>query len=287
MPTALRGAGWRSDRPREKAQEIDGSKDKLRQERSVIDVIAGITPRDNDRRKIEENNFNGGKLQGELGGNGENAKTDVQHQSNEKRQNDSQEQTNINANAEKETVPHPLKASERASAEKGIDCERKETKPSSRNEPSSGRGVGYCRKVLGVKDGKSLPRVPHYGPYGNLLPESYKMPWKQDMKNRAAILANVKSAGKEKLPNIEHNDFLFLRQREQLSPNVEKKEQVEKKVTMPSIDEIIKPAFHHHTIKTKDSQRKAIFPAAPAMHFHHPRLRHVTECYACVPDHDD
>jgi len=89
MPTALRGAGWRSDRPREKAQEVDGSKDKLRQERSVFDVIAGITPRDNDRRKIEENNINDGKLKGELG---ENAKTDGQHQSNKKKQNDSQEQ---------------------------------------------------------------------------------------------------------------------------------------------------------------------------------------------------
>ena len=57
------------------------------------------------------------------------------------------------------------------------------------------------------------------------------------MKNRAAILANVKDAGKEKLPNIEHNDFLFLRQREQLAPNVEKKEQV----SAPSISRTFSP----------------------------------------------
>lgn len=157
----------------------------------------------------------------------------------------------------------------------------------SRKEISSVRGAGYCKKVISQTGKSSLPRVPHYGVYSKLLPDSYVMPWKQDMKNRSAIITNVSLAGKEKLPNIEHNEFLFLRHREQLAPNVEHRKRVEKKVTMPSLSEILNPPFHHHTIKTKEAQRKAVFPAGPAMQFQHPRLRHVTDCYSCVPDYDE
>ena len=49
----------------------------------------------------------------------------------------------------------------------------------SRKEISSVRGAGYCKKVISKTGKSSLPRVPHYGVYSNLLPDSYVMPWKQ------------------------------------------------------------------------------------------------------------
>jgi len=205
---------------------------------------------------------------------------DVKDKTSEKEGEEEQEDgsnnnNNINNNNNVNTI---------SKIEKGNVKERNNQLP---KELSSSQGAGYrCRKVV-KRSEKSFPRVPNYSNYSNLLPESYKMPWKQDMKNRSAILANVHTAGTEKLPNIEHNDFLFLRHREQFSPNVEKKEAVEKKQSMPSIKEILNPAFHHHTIKDKAAQTKAIFPANPAWQFHHPRLRHVTGCYACQPDYDE
>jgi len=334
MPTALKGAGWRSSRlsagskakqnnteglekedspvpdyilgnkpsPRLPAIQIDGRSgvrkdgdcDKSHGESGEKEEESGKIEEEND--KIEEEEIKGSIVENENEtGNNENKTVEEQGEKGESKDHIVKEESGSNTHIrerEGSGSDAHIRVKEESGSnthvqEKGDAVVRKRI-PHPLNELSSGKGAGYCKRVLDKSaDETAFPRVPNYGRYSHLVPDSYKMPWRQDMKNRAAIMANVRSAGKEKLPNIEHNDFLFLHHREQISPNVEKMSSVGKKHTMPSIKEILNPAFHHHTIKNKSSQRKAIYPAAPSWHFHHPRLRHVTGCYSCEPDYDE
>ena len=153
---------------------MDQTEAGLRQKRSAIDVIAGVTPRP-DQNEMGNNGANNQvKEEGVLSDAFEMGNSDG------KRKEDLGDQSNMNANATGGADDLPRNASHSGQAGKSGERRRKETKAeSSRPDPSGGKGVGYCKKVLGMKDGKSLPRVPNYGIYSNLLPESYKMPWRQ------------------------------------------------------------------------------------------------------------
>jgi len=307
MPTVLKGAGWRS-KTRSSTKLPVSQTEVTRLKLPPAFITGQVSPRSpqsrfdertesvpgkllglqKERRVVDRQKENGGKFVDDSREEekGEARKEELKSQQPE----DSHPKEDLNE-AKDESKEKEEKREEEDDVKESAQClqpnDKNENAAPSRKEISSVRGAGYCKKVISKTGKSSLPRVPHYGVYSKLLPDSYVMPWKQDMKNRSAIITNVSLAGKEKLPNIEHNEFLFLRHREQLSPNVEQRKRVEKKVTMPSLSEILNPPFHHHTIKTKEAQRKAVFPAGPAEHYHHPRLRHVTDCYSCVPDYDE
>lgn len=94
------------------------------------------------------------------------------------------------------------------------------------------------------KDGKSVQRVPRHSRLHPIIPRSYTMEWRQDMKNRKHIIENA-SLGN--IPHYEHDDSLFLEKREQMHYNVEDRARIEAKYQMPPRSKLLRPDFHHHT----------------------------------------
>ncbi|XP_076463655.1 uncharacterized protein LOC143295876 [Babylonia areolata] len=110
-----------------------------------------------------------------------------------------------------------------------------ETKPNKRGDPSS------------LKFGKNLythstPRVPESSRLHPMVPQLYVQEWKTDMKNRELITQNSQRGG---VPNLEHDESLFLEKREQMFYNVENPNRVETKYNIPDRAELLRPDFHN------------------------------------------
>ena len=184
MPIALKGAGWRSSqaqRPNGNSDQQNAKEGSKKCSSPIPKYILGKpSPRDslprihdvrrdddekeekqNERKsyrnastKLSENRIN-------TNNNAREYEDEKEGEEEEHEQDDSGK--NVNSNRE---------ISEN---DRGEIKERNTRLP---KEPSSAQGAGYCRKVV-KRSEKSFPRVPNYGPYSNLLPDSYKMPWKQ------------------------------------------------------------------------------------------------------------
>ena len=64
------------------------------------------------------------------------------------------------------------------------------------------------------------------------------------------FLQNAELGG---VPHFEHDENLFLEKREQMSYNVEDRERVDSKYTVPSREVMLNPPHHHHTAKYRSS----------------------------------
>ena len=203
MPTPLKGAGWRSAKPNAP------SKSPKPHPAEVPDEIVGVTPRGRSRRNLDEKADgdaskcdNEGISEAQRGGQlpnivprDENRRKNIRDDGNNSNNNDS------NNNNHDTRAGKTNKRNERCpsvvTSRKGDHDGRVKENGSGNNKnndnsngvgdakmpslPRNGKGIslGYCKKVYAGIDGSSQPRVPRYGVFSNLLPESYKMAWRQ------------------------------------------------------------------------------------------------------------
>ncbi|KAK7103830.1 sperm-associated microtubule inner protein 10-like [Littorina saxatilis] len=84
-------------------------------------------------------------------------------------------------------------------------------------------------------------RVPAESRLHPIIPQLYVPEWKTDMQNRELITKNAALGG---VPNFEHDENLFLEKREQMFYNVEDRNRVDRKYTIPPRAKLLRPDFH-------------------------------------------
>lgn len=87
----------------------------------------------------------------------------------------------------------------------------------------------------------STVRVTHYSLPHSLIPLRYIEPWRRDMVNREMIVNN---AHQSNIPHYEHDDALYFNKREQMSYNVEPRERVDNKYSLPSRSDQLQPRIY-------------------------------------------
>ncbi|UJR23325.1 hypothetical protein I4U23_026339 [Adineta vaga] len=87
----------------------------------------------------------------------------------------------------------------------------------------------------------SSTRVTKYSAPHSVVPSRYIEPWRRDIVNREIIVNNAHHGN---IPHYEHDDALYFNKREQMNYNVEPRERVDKKYTLPSRAEQLEPRFY-------------------------------------------
>ncbi|CAF1627046.1 unnamed protein product [Rotaria magnacalcarata] len=84
-------------------------------------------------------------------------------------------------------------------------------------------------------------RVTQYSAPHSVIPPRYIEPWRRDIVNRELIINNAHQGN---IPHYEHDDALYFNKREQMYYNVEPRDRVDKKYTLPSRSDQLQPRFH-------------------------------------------
>ncbi|CAF0848774.1 unnamed protein product [Rotaria sp. Silwood1] len=92
-----------------------------------------------------------------------------------------------------------------------------------------------------VNDSPSSIRVTQYSAPHPLIPLRYIEPWRRDIVNRELIINNAHQAN---IPHYEHDDALYFNKREQMHYNVEPRDRVDKKYSLPSRSDQLQPRFY-------------------------------------------
>ncbi|CAD5123886.1 DgyrCDS12193 [Dimorphilus gyrociliatus] len=107
-----------------------------------------------------------------------------------------------------------------------------------------------------------------------IIPRLYIPEWQRDMKNRNLLIKNAEEGG---IPHYEHDVNLFLDKREQLSYNVEDRDRVHAKYSLPPRSLLLRPPFHHHSSKYQSTlmQRRD----DPNERYGHQFSKNTEDCY--------
>ncbi|CAF1597272.1 unnamed protein product [Adineta steineri] len=84
-------------------------------------------------------------------------------------------------------------------------------------------------------------RVTKYSAPHSLIPLRSIEPWRRDIVNRELIVNNAHHGN---IPHYEHDDALYFNKREQMNYNIEPRDRVDKKYTLPSRAEQLEPRFY-------------------------------------------
>jgi len=108
-------------------------------------------------------------------------------------------------------------------------------------------------------DTSSSVRVTQYSLPHNLIPLRYIEPWRRDTVNRELIINNAHQAN---IPHYEHDDSLYFNKREQMHYNVEPRDRVDKKYTLPPRSEQLQPRFYEIYDRHRSSLLSRYDPAS-------------------------